>query len=183
MTTAQPPRAATRSPQGMPRVPLAWLAALLSLGAAGVHFAVAAEHFDEYWLYGWFFVVAAWLQALWAPAITSRRSRTLLFAGVGLNCVLVAIWLWTRLIAVPVGPLAGDAEAFGRPDALASALEAGAVLATVAMLAGRGKEPPARWPLLTLVTVTSVILAVGVGVVLSEGASTSTDHSGSSGHD
>jgi hypothetical protein len=33
--------------------------ALLSLGAAGIHFAVLGSHFEEWWGYGVFFAVVA----------------------------------------------------------------------------------------------------------------------------
>ena len=49
-----------------------WLLAGCSLGAAVVHFGYAPAHFSEYWLYGLFFVVVAWLQVLWAAAIVVR---------------------------------------------------------------------------------------------------------------
>jgi len=38
--------------------------AATSLAAAGIHFAVMAEHFQEYAPFGVFFSVVAWLQAL-----------------------------------------------------------------------------------------------------------------------
>ena len=42
--------------------------AALSVGAAAIHFAVIFEHFDEYSLYGVFFLVLAWAQLVW-PAV------------------------------------------------------------------------------------------------------------------
>src|SRR5206468_8509327 len=73
-----------------------WLLAGCSLGAAVVHFGYASAHFSEYWLYGLFFVVVAWLQVLWAVAIVVRPSRWLLLAGaVGSEAVL-AVWVASR---------------------------------------------------------------------------------------
>ena len=39
--------------------------AALSAGAGAIHFAVMFEHFDEYSLYGVFFLVLAWAQLVW----------------------------------------------------------------------------------------------------------------------
>ena len=146
---------------------LQWLAALLSLAAAGVHFAVAPEHFAEYWLFGWFFLALAWLQALWAVAITSRPSRGLLIAGLAGNVFIVVIWLWTRTVGVPFGPGAGETEAFGWPDGLSVILELGvAALALLLILPVRRGD--ARSPSILLVTlISSVLLVAVVGVALS----------------
>lgn len=40
--------------------------AILSVATAVIHFAVAGEHFQEYWLFGVFMLVTAWLQLTWA---------------------------------------------------------------------------------------------------------------------
>lgn len=117
---------------GLSELPWAGLAALFSLGAAGLHFAVAPDHFGEYWLFGAFFVVCAWLQAAWSAAIVSRPSKLLLSIGVAGNLALAGLWLYTRLVAVPLGPDAGMPEVFGRVDELTIVFE----LATAAIAAG-----------------------------------------------
>src|SRR4029453_16572025 len=43
--------------------------AVLSLAAAGIHFAVMGEHFQEYVVFGVFFSLVAWFQALWALGV------------------------------------------------------------------------------------------------------------------
>ncbi|MGH2679595.1 MAG: hypothetical protein ACRDG8_03800, partial [Actinomycetota bacterium] len=43
---------------------LGWQAAALSAGAAAIHFAVISTHFEEYWVFGAFFFVVAWFQAV-----------------------------------------------------------------------------------------------------------------------
>jgi len=48
---------------------LRWTLALLSFGAAALHFAYAPTHFDEYWLYGTFFVTLAWAQLAWGQVV------------------------------------------------------------------------------------------------------------------
>src|ERR1700694_4894031 len=81
-----------------------WLLAACSLGAAAVHFAYSPAHFAEYWLYGLFFVVGAWLQVLWAFAIVMRSRRWLVLGGAALNAAIVAVWIASRTVGVWVGP-------------------------------------------------------------------------------
>ena len=93
------------SDSAAPRAPAAdanvrWLLAGCSLGAAVVHFGYASAHFDEYWLYGLFFVVVAWLQLVWAAAVVVRPSRSLLIAGALGNAAVVAVWVASRTIGV-----------------------------------------------------------------------------------
>ena len=113
---------------------LRWLAALLSLGAAGIHFAVAPAHFEEYWLFGWFFVAVAWLQALWALAVATDRRRWVLYVGLAGNLLLVLVWAWTRVVSVPIGPGAGKTEALGLTDETTVVFELNAVLTALLLL-------------------------------------------------
>ncbi len=55
--------------------------AVLSAATAITHFAVAGQHFQQYWLFGVFMLGAAWLQLLWAVMAAARPSRPLLWAG------------------------------------------------------------------------------------------------------
>src|SRR5258707_2417126 len=57
---------------------IAYCLAMMSLATAVIHFAVAGQHFQEYWLYGVFMMVVAWLQLLWATLAIARPSRLLL---------------------------------------------------------------------------------------------------------
>ena len=89
--------------------------ALLSFGAAALHFAYAPTHFDEYWLYGVFFVTLAWAQLAWGLAVLIKPSRVLLYVGL-LNVVVIALYLLSRTVGVGVGPMASTTEPFGFPD-------------------------------------------------------------------
>ena len=55
--------------------------AVLATLCAVIHFAVAGTHFNEYWAFGVFMVVTAWLQLAWAIAVIARPSRAVLAAG------------------------------------------------------------------------------------------------------
>ncbi len=50
----------------------------LSLGTAGVHFAVIGEHLQEYVPFRLFFSCLAWLEALWAIAVVMWFGRQIL---------------------------------------------------------------------------------------------------------
>jgi hypothetical protein len=147
------------------RVALSWLAALFSLGAAGFHFAVAPEHFNEWALFGWFFVVVAWLQAAWSLAVIAAPRRPVLIAGIVGNLLILAIWLWTRLISVPIGPEAGSPEAFTATDIVTAVFEAGVVFAAAGVLELRART--GRFPVLGVV-VAALALTTTVGVVLAQ---------------
>lgn len=97
--------------------------ALASAGAAAIHFAVLHEHFREYWLFGVFFGVVAWLQMLWVILVVGRPSRQVLAVGALVNAAVVLVWVASRTIGLPLGPEPGEREAIAFPDALATGLE------------------------------------------------------------
>jgi hypothetical protein len=57
------------------------LAALASAGAAAIHLAVAKPHFDEYTLFGVFFVGSGLAQLAWPIWLLFRRRQPLLVLG------------------------------------------------------------------------------------------------------
>src|SRR3984885_8474016 len=72
--------------------------AALSVGAAAIHFAVIFEHFDEYSLYGVFFLVLAWAQLVWPVVLVTL---SLLTRGLPTRAFLtwtpartLRLWLW-----------------------------------------------------------------------------------------
>jgi len=52
---------------------LIYVAALASMGAAAIHFSVAKMHFDEYTLFGVFFVLSGIAQLVWPIWLLLRR--------------------------------------------------------------------------------------------------------------
>jgi hypothetical protein len=109
-------------------------AALLTLGAALIHVGVSADHFQEWWAAGLFFLVTAAAQLGWALWCWSRpSSRRVLLAGAGGSVALVLVWMVSRTSGLPFGPGAGVAEPVGVADSVCVALEVlGAGLAAVA---------------------------------------------------
>jgi hypothetical protein len=109
--------------------------AVLSACAAVIHFAVLGQHFNEYWLFGTFFLVVGWAQATWAVAVPWRPSRALLWVGVLGNAAVLAVWLASRTTGLPIGPNAGEAESVAGSDLTATVLELAVVAGAVALLA------------------------------------------------
>ena len=152
---------------------LRWTLALLSFGAAVMHFAYSPTHFDEYWLYGVFFVVIAWAQLAWGLAILIKPSRLLLYAGL-LNAIIVAIYFLSITVGVGIGPSASTAEPFGWSAALSSGLEGLIVVGCGALLykpslARRPLAIGSFWPGLAFGTAIAVIVAASVSLNPSTG--------------
>jgi hypothetical protein len=118
--------------------------ALLSIGAAIVHFAVIAQHFDEWWLTGIFFLSIALFQLAWGLLVLIQPSALLYVAGAIANALIIVTWIISRTTGVPVGPEAGEAEAVSFPDALATAFEVVLIVVLVALLAERSARRPTR---------------------------------------
>jgi hypothetical protein len=95
----------------------------LSAGAAAIHFAMTGPHFEEDWLYGLFFIVAAWAQAVWAGLYLVLPVRAVAVLGLVGNVVIIGTWAVTRTVGVPFGPLAAGPEAIGGADLAATGFE------------------------------------------------------------
>lgn len=109
--------------------------AAMSLAAAGIHFAVIGEHLQLYFLFGLFFSVVAWLQALWAVAVVRWPARWILASGLIGNLAIVMIWAVSRTAGLPIGPEPGAAEAASFIDILSTVLEVLIVVGCGALLA------------------------------------------------
>jgi hypothetical protein len=107
--------------------PLAVIAAMLSLAAAGIHFAVISDHLEEDVLFGLLFFAFGWFQLIWAQVylIWPRRQIALLAIAINLGGVLV--WIMSRTVGLPFGPEAWVPEQLGFPDLLASSYELGII--------------------------------------------------------
>jgi hypothetical protein len=106
------------------------VAAGLSVGAGLIHLAVIPAHLDEGWLFAAFFAAAAAFQLGWAPLHLRRPDRLVRQSGRIVNGLVVAVWLWSRFVGLPIGPEPGLPEAIGFPDLLATGFE----IALVAIL-------------------------------------------------
>jgi hypothetical protein len=111
-----------------------WSLGLLSLTAAVIHFAVTAEHFQEFVLFGAFFLALAAFQLIWGVVVPQRSSPWLLWIGLLLNLGVIVIWVVSRTSGLPIGPEPGEAEEIGLLDGLSTAAEALIVLGSAWLL-------------------------------------------------
>jgi len=119
--------------------------AMISACAGVIHYAVIAPHLDEWWLTGVFFLLLATLQVGWAILVfLIEPSRTLLLAAAGGNLLVAAIWVVTRTTGLPVGPDAGEAEAFGFADVAATGYEVLLAVGSLTLLRLLNAAPFAR---------------------------------------
>jgi FtsP/CotA-like multicopper oxidase with cupredoxin domain len=118
-------------------------AAALSLMAALTHVWAMPEHFEEWWGYGIFFLIAAAAQAGFGLALLRWRGRSLLLLGVVGNLSIVSLWAVTRTVGIPFfGPHAGEVEGVGAVDVLATAAELALVTVLLAALLASARHYP-----------------------------------------
>jgi hypothetical protein len=115
-------------------LPLAIIAATLSLAAAAIHLAVIEEHVAQDVAFGLFFIAVGGAQLVWAQAYLLWRSHWLAIGAIAGNLAVIATWLATRTIGLPIGPTPWLAEPVGLLDLLATAYEAGLVVTLVVIL-------------------------------------------------
>jgi hypothetical protein len=124
---------ATDRPKGV-----LYTVATLSLLAGLIHLWVMPEHFQEWWGYGTFFMVAALAQVVYVPLLLRWPNRSVLLLGIAGNSVIVLLYLFTRVVGVPLfGPEAGEVEEVGIIDVCATASEAAIVVALGVLLLWR----------------------------------------------
>ena len=117
------------------RKPILYTVAAFSMVAALIHLWVTPEHFEEWWGYGTFFLVAAIAQGAFGVALLRRPRRLLLLLGLGGNVSIVALYLVTRTVGVPLfGPNAGEIEGLGAMDLCATVSELAIFIGTGAVL-------------------------------------------------
>jgi hypothetical protein len=138
-----------------------------STGAAAIHYAVVAEHFDEWWGFGLFFVASAVAQLVWAVAVVASRSRFLIWVGVIGNAAIVLLWVVTRTVGTLVGPEPATPEPIGLADSVATAFELTIVSAGIWLAWSEGIRPALSSRLAWVVSgVALVVTSVGLLSVL-----------------
>lgn len=86
-------------------------AAVASIGASVIHFAVMPAHWRDWVPSGVFFAVLAVFQLVWAFVIWSRPTSWRLVAGIVVNAVVAVLWVTAHTRGAPFGPGAGRPEA------------------------------------------------------------------------
>jgi hypothetical protein len=110
---------------------LLYPAAVLSLVAGLVQLRLVPQHFEEWWAYGAFFLVAALAQSLYATVLLLWPKGVILLAGMAGNSLAVLTYLVTR------SPGTGHASDIGVLDALVTASGVGMVAALGFLLLSR----------------------------------------------
>jgi hypothetical protein len=152
--------------------------AVMSIAAAVIHFAIAAENFAGYWLFSLAALVASWLQLSWAIVAIIRPSRRLLHGGVLLNSVVLAGYIITQATGDAIGtaPHSGGLPAFG--SGLGAALDAVLAAGCAWLLTAKSAQYQVRRQrLIDAPVATGAMTAVLLGVALATagpGAATST---------
>jgi hypothetical protein len=161
-TVAVVPLAARRRPRVA-----TYSIASASAGAAAIHFAVIAEHFEEWWGFGLFFVMSAVAQLVWAMLVVMWRSGLLIWLGVVGNAAIVVLWLVTRTLGTLVGPEPATPEPISVADSVAATFELTIVVAGTWLGWSLGMRPPLSSRLAWVVSgVTLVLTSVGLLAVL-----------------
>ncbi|UXA18050.1 hypothetical protein [Mycobacterium sp. SMC-4] len=143
------------------------LAALASLGASVIHFAVVPAHWHEWAPAGLFFVVIGLTQLTWALWVLARTTPSVLAAGIMLNVGAIALWTVSRTTGAPFGPHSGTAEVVAGADLCAVLLQTYVVMGAgwVVYRGLRGASIPAFANAMVLVGAVGVVtLASTVGV-------------------
>jgi hypothetical protein len=114
--------------------------ALASIAAGTIHIAPAATLGSDSAQNLAFFAVVAKAQIAWGAVALARAPRWWLALGAVGNLIVLATWVVSRTVGLPVGEFAGVTLPVGFPDGLAAVLEAVIVLGAVALLV-QGRSP------------------------------------------
>jgi hypothetical protein len=114
--------------------------ALASVAAGAINVAAAATVGRDSAQNLAFFVAVAVAQLVWGAVTLVRAPRWWLALGAAGNLVVVATWVVSRTVGLPVGEYADTRLPVGFPDALATALEVVVVVGAAALMV-RGPGP------------------------------------------
>ena len=113
---------------------------------------------------------------MWGTIALARVSRSWLALGAVGNLVVVATWVMSRTVGLPVGSAAGITLPVGFPDSLATALEIVVVVGAAALIIRRlaVARPAAGSPRITIMAALVVGALALAGVLAQTGAIGST---------
>jgi hypothetical protein len=154
--------------------------ALASIAAGAINIAAAATVGSSNAQNLAFFIVVGAAQVGWGAVALVRAPRWWLALGAAGNLIVVATWVVSRTVGLPVGPEAGITLPVHFPDTLATALEAAVVVGSAALLArGLGTVRSAALSPRVTVAATVVAGALALGGVLSQAGVFSSSSAGS----
>jgi hypothetical protein len=137
---------------------LRYAVASAAAGAAAIHYAVVAEHLEEWWGFGLFFALSALAQLVWAMLVVTSRSRLLIWCGVVGNAAIVVFWIATRTVGTLVGPEPDTPEPVAVADSVATALELAIVFAGSLLAASARRRPALSLQLAWVVSGVALVL-------------------------
>jgi hypothetical protein len=139
-----------RTQRAAPSAAALWVqgAAGLSLAAGFIHMLATPPYFELWVGYGMFFVLAVTAQMSYAVLLwmyhtlwQDQPHRAWLWAGIIGNGLIIALWLFTRVVGVPVfGPQAWQVQPVGVLDLLAVIFEAGLIACLVMLLRSQSDD-------------------------------------------
>lgn len=132
------------------------IAAVLAFLAGGLHLAAGPAHVQEWWLYGLFFFGAAAVQAAYGLLLLTEgiegwggwnavRGRVYV-AGAWMTLAIIATWVVSRTVGIPVGPEAFEPEGIGFLDVSSKVVEVALVLVLLRLRRLAGPPPAAPPP-------------------------------------
>lgn len=132
---------------------------------ATLHAAVIRGHLTHWQSAGLSFALLTLAELAVAALLLTRRHRTSLHAAAAVTAAPLAVWLLTRTIGLPIGPVAGTRVGTGLPEDMAVILEVATLLAALALLHPtswlRQPRTPTHYRALALVAVIA-ITAIGL---------------------
>jgi hypothetical protein len=116
-SSGTPARGELAADRPAPVADAAKVVAWLSITAGAIHAIATIDHFSHWWLYGVFFLALTYGQVLWGVGLlrAAPSDRTLRLGALA-NLAIVGVWLFSRTIGVPFGPLGGAPEPAGVMD-------------------------------------------------------------------
>lgn len=156
-------------PASSARSAVLYCLAIVSAATSVIHFAVAGEHFAEYWVFGVFMLATAFLQLIFAVAVVGWPTRLTLYGGVVLNAGIIAVYIVTRTVGDVIGPDSHEVESFGFGDGLCTVLEAVVVAGCLWLLAARLSQRLDRRQVGGAAAVAGSLTAILLSVALVDG--------------
>ncbi len=142
-TPAETVPAAARNPD------VSFLTGTLLAVAGIIHVKALVDHVDHYVLFGVLFGIVAWWQIGLGVALWRRPDAVpddVLTAAIVATGAVVAVWLVSRTVGLPIGPWVGEAEAIGVSDAIVTVTELVTIALIVSMLHPEGRTAARlRW--------------------------------------
>jgi hypothetical protein len=151
-------RRPAREPERGPAMVLTAIA-ISSIAVGAIHIAAAATLGRDNAQNLAFFGVVAAAEIAWGVVALVRAPRWWLALGVLGNLAVVATWVVSRTVGLPVGPYAGVTLPVGFPDALATVLGAVIVIGAAALILR--DRAPARAPARSLGATAATVVLVG----------------------